>query len=266
MALPAWIRHEPPDTTERAGLALVLLTGLGAALVASRLGIALRDERLTRRMVRSFTQDDRAEKTGGLSATILTVDYPLAALHGAWRPRLLLSRGLLAALEPDELEAVVEHERAHLAAHENLKRLLLRASPDPLALTAFGVRLRAAYEQAAEEAADEAACARIAPLAMAKALLKVASLVPPGHSQTLAMAALHREGTIEARVRALVARADAPAAASRLGDLKGAEPARLEPSPRLAGGRRRVRSVGPVRRAPGPRATRPSLLTRSRVA
>jgi hypothetical protein len=58
---------------------------------------------------------------------------------------------------------------------------------------------------------------------MAKALLKVAALVPPGRSETLAMAGLHREGTIEARVRALVARADAPAAASGLGDSEAAE-------------------------------------------
>jgi Zn-dependent protease with chaperone function len=156
MVLPAWIRHEPPDTTERAGLALLLLAGLGAVLVAWRLGGAFRDARRTRLMVESFTRDARAGKASfsrdphaedsrDFPAALVPVAYPLAALHGAFWPRLLLSRGLVAALEPDELEAVVEHERAHLVAHENLKRLLLRASPDPLAVTAFGVRVRAAY-------------------------------------------------------------------------------------------------------------------------
>jgi beta-lactamase regulating signal transducer with metallopeptidase domain len=124
---------------------------------------------------------------------------------------LLLSESLLAALDPDELEAVVEHERAHVAARENLKRFVLRASPDPLAFFPAGARLRAAFEAAAEEAADQAACARVPPLVLARTLLKVAALVPPGRPIEMAAAALHREDMLEGRVRALIAHAEGPA-------------------------------------------------------
>jgi beta-lactamase regulating signal transducer with metallopeptidase domain len=129
------------------------------------------------------------------------------------RPRLLLSRALVEALEPDELEAVVEHERAHAAARENLRQWLLLASPDPLFLLAAGRRLRAEYEQAAELAADRAACARVAPLRLARALLKTARLAKSAPALELAAASLHREGCVAVRVRALLGVHDGQAAA-----------------------------------------------------
>jgi Zn-dependent protease with chaperone function len=211
LALPAWLGHEPRDTGERAGLFVLWLAAAGAGLVALRISTALSDERRTRRLVGRWTAEARALPGLPFSATRLALDYPVAALSGIFRPRLLLSESLLAVLEPEELEAVIEHERAHVEARENLKRFLLRASPDPLALLPAGARLRAAFEAAAEEAADRAACARVSPLVLARTLLKVAALVPQGHGLELPLAALHREGLLEARVRALVARADATA-------------------------------------------------------
>jgi Zn-dependent protease with chaperone function len=131
----------------------------------------------------------------------------VAALAGTWRPRLLFSDTALRALTPAELEAVIEHERAHATVHENLRRLVLRASPDPLALLPAGRRLRAAFEEAAEAAADAAACARVPPLLLASALIKLAGLVPPGRRLDVAVASFHREGGIAERVRALLAAA-----------------------------------------------------------
>jgi Zn-dependent protease with chaperone function len=140
----------------------------------------------------------------------------VAAVFGLVRGRLFLADRLLIALSPEELEGVVAHEVAHRAARDNLKRLLLRASPDVLALTGLGARLRQAFEDAAEAAADRRACARVSPLVLARTLLKVASLVPPGQRLDAAVAALHRDGALSSRVRALVAvhdQADGPAAA-----------------------------------------------------
>ena len=217
LALPAWLRHEPRETGEAAGHALLLLALTGALLVSVRFGSALRDHWRTARLVRRWTSEGQALAGLPFEATRFRHELPVAALAGTLAPRLLFSDTALRALTPAELEAVVEHERAHAAVHENLRRLLLRASPDPLALLPAGRRLRAAFEEAAEAAADQAACARVSPLLLASALLRVAGLVPPGRRLDLAMAALHREGGIAARVRVLLAAhagGDATAAAS----------------------------------------------------
>jgi Zn-dependent protease with chaperone function len=129
----------------------------------------------------------------------------VASLAGLWRPRLLLADGVLGALGPDELDAVVAHELAHLRARDNLKRLLLRTSLDPLALTGLGRRLRGEFLGAAEAAADARACDHVAPTALARAIVKVARLVP---AERLApdLASVHLEGSLAARVHALVER------------------------------------------------------------
>jgi Zn-dependent protease with chaperone function len=206
LALPAWLRYEPPGASEHPGFVLLALGCAGAALVAARVGVALVDQWRTTCLVRAFRA--RGRDLPGLScdATGFPHELPVAALAGVLRPRLLLSDLVLRALSPGELRAVVAHERAHVAARENLKRLLLRASPDPLALLPAGSRMRAAFEEAAEAAADRAACAVVSPLLLARALLKVAALLPPGRRLELAGAGLHREGTISSRVRALVVR------------------------------------------------------------
>jgi Zn-dependent protease with chaperone function len=204
LALPAWLVYEPHGRAESPGPVLLWLGVLGALLVFGRLSAALVDHRRTARLVRRWQAAGRELRGLPLPATRVDVDAPVAALAGIRRPRLLLSGALVEALEPGELEAVVAHERAHAAAHENLKRLLLRASPDPLALLPAGERLRAQFEEAAEVAADRSACARVPPLRLARALLKVAALARNGAPLEIAAAALHREGCVAARVRALL--------------------------------------------------------------
>jgi Zn-dependent protease with chaperone function len=205
LVAPAWLLYEPRGTRESGGPVLLLLAALGTGLALVRLGGALRAQRATTRLVAAWARAGRPLPGLGLAATCAGHPHPVAVVAGVLRPRLLLSESLLAAITPEELGAVAAHERAHVAAHDNLKRLLLRASPDPLALLPAGRRLREAFERAAEEAADAAACAQVPRLALARALLKVAALTPPGeHLLALPVAALHREGSIVARVHALV--------------------------------------------------------------
>jgi Zn-dependent protease with chaperone function len=204
LALPAWLLHEPRGGAESPGPLLLALAAAGALLVVGRLTLALADACCTARLVRRWRAEGRELSGFPFAATRVAVDAPVAALGGIVRPRLLLSGALLDALLPGELDAVVEHERAHAAARENLKRLLLRASPDPLALWPAGRRLRAVFEEAAEAAADRTACARVPPLRLARALLKLAALAPRGPILEIAAAALHREGDLAMRVRALV--------------------------------------------------------------
>ena len=222
VVLPAWLAHEPRGRAESAGPVLLALAALGVALVVGRLLAALVEAARTARLVRRWRATGRDLAGLKLAATRVELGTAVAALAGILRPRLLLSRALVEALAPGELEAVVEHERAHACAHENLKRLLLRASPDPLALLPAGRRLRAAYEAAAEAAADRAACARVPPLRLARALLKVAALAPGGPALEIEAAALHREAGLAGRVRELLRAGGAAAAAPEAPASRGA--------------------------------------------
>ena len=205
LALPAWIVHEPRGSAETAGPVLVALAAAGAALVLARAGAALLDLWRTSRLARRWSDGGRPVTGLPLPATRFAHEFPVAAVVGLRRGRLFLADGLVRALSPGELDGVVAHEAAHRAARDNLKRLLLRASPDLLALSGPGARLRQAFEEAAEREADARACARVSPLVLARALLKVAALVPPGRGLDAALVAFHRDGSLSARVQSLVA-------------------------------------------------------------
>ena len=208
LALPAWLVHEPRETGETAGPVLVVLATAGAVLVLGRTGAALLDLWRTSRVVRGWEAAGHPLAGLPFPATRFAHEFPVAAVFGLRQGHIFLADRLLRALSPEELDGVVAHEAAHHAARDNLRRLLLRASPDLFALTGAGARLRRAFENAAEAAADARACARVSPLVLARTLLKVASLVPPGQRLDAAVAALHRDGSLSARVQALVAAHD----------------------------------------------------------
>ena len=200
----AWLVHEPRSTGESPGPVLLALALLGLMVLASRAAAVVGDAVRTHGLVKSFRYAGREMAGLPLPASRAVHEFPVAALAGVWRPRLLLAERVLRALSPAELDAVVAHELAHLDAQDNLKRLLLAASPDPLALTAPGRRLRSEFLAAAEAAADARACASVPPTVLARAIVKVAALVPKSGRLDLAMASFHQDGSLASRVRALV--------------------------------------------------------------
>jgi hypothetical protein len=204
LAALAWWIYEPRSIAETPGPVLLALAFLGLAVVASRAASVASDALRTHRLLKSFRHAGR--ELGGLPlpASQAVHEFPVAALAGVWRPRLLLADRVLRALSPEELDAVVAHELAHLDARDNLKRLLLAASPDPLALTAPGRRLRSEFLEAAEAAADARACARVSCTVLARAIVKVARLVPAGARLELGAASFHHEASLASRVHALV--------------------------------------------------------------
>jgi hypothetical protein len=204
LAALAWLIFEPRSTAETPGPVLLALAFLGFAVVVSRAASVASDAVRTHRLVRSFRHAGRDLGGLPLPASQAVHEFPVAALAGVWRPRLLLADRVLRALSPAELDAVVAHELAHLDARDNLKRLLLAASPDPLALTAPGRRLRSEFLEAAEAAADARACARVSCTVLARAIVKVARLVPAGGRLELGAASFHHETSLASRVRALV--------------------------------------------------------------
>ncbi len=204
LVLPAWLLYEPRSTAETAGPAIVALASAGLALVIARSLGAFRSVLRTRKLLGLFAREGRELRGFPLPAARAPHAFPVAALAGVIRPRLLFADQVLQALDGCELDAVVGHELAHREANDNLKRLLLTASPDPLAFLGIGQRLHASFLEAAEEVADRRACARVSPLVLARALVKVAALVPSGPGLDLALASFHREGSLASRVRALV--------------------------------------------------------------
>lgn len=117
----------------------------------------------------------------GAPAPVYCLDAPLPAmtLVGVFQPKLLVTRPLIDALTPDELQAAIEHEVGHLGSWDNLKRLAMRATPDALSLLSASRRIEQDWAMAAEHAADaQAARDSGTGLALASALVKVARLTP----------------------------------------------------------------------------------------
>jgi Zn-dependent protease with chaperone function len=140
---------------------------------------------------------------------------PMACVAGPWRPRLLISRRLVAILAPGELRAALAHEAAH-TLRDDLRTgwawFGLRAIQcfSPAALLEFRWTLR---DQ--ERACDRVAAARTGePAALASALHKVhAATAPPRPAGAVGRLLVRAGNAWEERV-----------AGRRLADLQRSEP------------------------------------------
>lgn len=64
-------------------------------------------------------------KLGKHPLQIISNKAPIAMTIGLWKPRMILSTGLLDMLEPGELLAVIEHEKCHIRHRDPLAIFLL---------------------------------------------------------------------------------------------------------------------------------------------
>ncbi|MFC5719426.1 M56 family metallopeptidase [Streptomyces gamaensis] len=127
--------------------------------------------------------------------------------------RIVVSTGMLTALDPDEHQALLAHERAHLRCHHYLfvtfTQLAATANPllRPLATAVAYTTERWADESAALACGDRHQVAR----AIGKAALATTRTRPPGRLTTMAMGLLGRfhtrraPGPVPRRVAALLA-------------------------------------------------------------
>ncbi len=112
---------------------------------------------------------------------IIVIDdaTPVIATVGVFRPRFVISRGVLNALSPEELDCAICHELAHRTSADNFKRLLLLLAPDvlPFFSRTFSVMDRS-WVTFSEWAADDAAVANDLQrsLSLAGALVHVAQM------------------------------------------------------------------------------------------
>ncbi|HZQ06835.1 MAG TPA: M56 family metallopeptidase [Anaerolineae bacterium] len=93
----------------------------------------------------------------GIGARLDVVEFarPLSFCYGWRRPRILITSGLIELMTPDELAAVLAHEKYHLRNGDPLKILLLRALRDAVVFLPVLRDLTQNYFAAQEIAADE---------------------------------------------------------------------------------------------------------------
>ncbi|MGW3101386.1 M56 family metallopeptidase [Streptomyces sp. NPDC001100] len=161
-------RRLPEPVPEIIALAAIVVLGL----IAHRIYRALRTERTTRRTLHRLCEGHPADTELIVAAS--TVPHAFAIPATANAPgRILVTAGMLAALQPAERRVLLAHERAHLTHQHALYvyavTLATAANPllNPVRTTVTYLVERWADEQAAEVVGDRSVTAR----ALAKAAL-----------------------------------------------------------------------------------------------
>ena len=106
---------------------------------------------------------------------MLGAAHPVACTVGLWRPHIVLSAGLLAALSSTEIEAVIGHEWGHVSRRDPLRLALLRFWSEVLWFLPIVRALAQESARSMEDAADDVAVALTnQPLDLAAALVTTA--------------------------------------------------------------------------------------------
>ena len=190
----AWILIRAAVTAEPVGWWVWGLTGavtVFAAVVVVRLVWALGRVIIAtgsrRRRHRDLVDLLGREDEGGVDGRtrglrVLAEERPLAyCVPGLRDPRVVLSAGTVAMLSPDELAAVLAHERAHLRARHDLVLATFDAVHQAFP---HAIRSELPAEQCrllVEMLADDAAVRSVGPAPLGRALVALAgSVVPAG--------------------------------------------------------------------------------------
>jgi Zn-dependent protease with chaperone function len=148
---------------------LIVVTLLLGSLVVRAVGIAR--ARARQRVLIDLVGTECEELPG----TVI-VDYPRSTAFGlpGFRGRVVVSSAAIKTLTPDELQAVLAHERAHLHAHHDLVLFpflsLASSLPDSRSIAAVSSRVGTLVEMAA----DNRALRESEPAALARALCVLA--------------------------------------------------------------------------------------------
>lgn len=212
---PAFALFEPRNAVEPVGGPLALAALASLAAVGRGPVRAFFDRRRTERLVGGWLSKSASLDLPGapVPARLVEASFPVVAIFGIRRPRLLVARSVRERCTDEELAAVVEHERGHLANLDNLKRMLFRAAPDPLAWSGIAARMERSWSEAIEEAADRLTPRELA-LPLASALVKVSRLALDARPLPSGASALYESGPIARRIRHLTEEEGASSPAS----------------------------------------------------
>jgi hypothetical protein len=206
-ALPAFLIYEPAHEAEHVGPLLVVLALFALVAVGDGIRRAWRACSAARLLIDNWGPTHSWLVESGQKVDVVDLEEPIVAVVGGWRPRILAARRVVAACSPEEFRRVIAHEAAHVSARDNLKLLLLVATPDALAWMPLGAALAKRWRTAAEFAADERATGpdphkRVA---LASALIKVARLSTANDRTLPALSMSVGVDDVAGRVRRLLA-------------------------------------------------------------
>ena len=220
VAVLAFLQHEPRATVETPGPVVLAAACVTVALTLLAGWRVMHRCRITTRFLESVECTATRVTLRGfpLAAWQVDTDFPLVAVVGIWRPRLLIARRVLERIPPDELDVVLGHELAHAQQRDNIPRLFIAGLPDVIGLADRWLDIERAWEMAAEDAADDLAAGDDvhARTCLASALVRVAKMARSPGVPAVPLLAFHRGDSIERRVRRLLDRPDARSGSSCL--------------------------------------------------
>lgn len=178
--IPSYLWLEPANKGEQVGFACLSAAAMGLTiwmLSVFRVGFSLLR---TSRYMSSCQRNGQEVKVDGEASPVLVVkrDAPVMAVAGLVRPKLIVSRGVLSKLTPEQREAAFRHEQAHQASRDNLKRFLCLLAPDALPFVSGFKKIERQWSRYTEWAADDHAVAGNSEraLSLAAALVSVAKM------------------------------------------------------------------------------------------
>ena len=205
----SFVFFEPHRPGEEIGTVFPTFAIVGLALLGTALFRGLKMFWMTRRLLRGWMTKPEPMVLPGISIPAVAVDssFPIVAVAGVFKPRLIIARSVLQSCSPDELTAILAHEQGHIDRRDNLRRLLIAAAPDVISWLPASGRMFAAWREATEEAADDAAAqAGIdGRVRLASALIKVAKLAPSSQPHAvIPTSALYCGERLDRRIRRLL--------------------------------------------------------------
>ena len=206
VVLPAFLSQEPPQQREVAGPLLLALATFSLVAVGHGIWRGRRACADAEVLLRNCGPAKRRLLDDGHEIELVDVPEPIVAVIGSWRPRVIAAECVVSACSAAEFRQVIAHEAAHQFARDNLKQLLLVASPDALAWTRLGTELIERWRGAAELEADQRASGSdpVKRLALASALIKVARAFGTGAPALPALSMPIVADDVEGRVRQLL--------------------------------------------------------------
>lgn len=214
LCVPSYLWLEPQIASERVGFACLLLAALSGAACsrslvrtahAIRASACLKNEwRYSENEV--LLKEKESHTVVDEEAMVIQKKGPLLALTGIFRPRMVISRGVLTELSKEQLDVAVKHEMAHRDSRDNLKRLLLVLSPEFFPFAKGFMALEKTWVRLSEWAADDEAVQGDSQraLSLATALLRVARMGAQPQLSILHTSLLPEDQDLSARVDRLL--------------------------------------------------------------
>jgi Zn-dependent protease with chaperone function len=206
ICVPSYLWLEPRGASEDVGAAFLAIALMGAVICGISIARTASALAASGRYIRDCQR--RGENILIACEPVWVVEGRgrVIALAGMFRTQVLISHEAISALEAEEVEAVLRHERGHAVSHDNLKRLALTLAPDVLPFVRRGFSIvEDAWAKFAEWAADDYAAMGDPALSMslASALVRVARI--PAGAPTPAFLTPFMDGDFSARVDRLLA-------------------------------------------------------------